>query len=180
MPSYTPPTSYTGTKNGDIIYGSAQNDYIFGADGGDKLYGGLGNDTLAGGEGNDYLDGGDGDDILQGSDTLNYYYGIPGLTVPEYDTLVGGAGRDTFVIGNNRGNLNMGPGYAVIADFISFVDRIQVKRSGVSAVTGITLKKQNMVGGGASDTLIYNGTDLIAVVQDNSSLQLNSSYFNFV
>ena len=35
MPSYTPPTSYTGTKNGDIIYGSAQNDYIFGA-GGDE------------------------------------------------------------------------------------------------------------------------------------------------
>jgi Ca2+-binding RTX toxin-like protein len=118
----------------------------------------------------------DGDDILQGSDTLNYYYGIPSLTVPEYDTLVGGAGRDTFVIGTNRGNLNMGPGYVVIADFTSFVDRIQVKRSGVS----ITLKKQNMVGGGASDTLIYNGTDLIAVVQDNSSLQLNSSYFNFV
>lgn len=118
----------------------------------------------------------DGDDIFPGSDTLNYYYGIPGLTVPEYDTLVGGAGRDTFVIGNNRGNLNMGPGYAVIADFTSFVDRIQVKESGVS----ITLKKQNMVGGGASDTLIYNGTDLIAVVQDNSSLQLNSSYFNFV
>ncbi|WP_241673935.1 hypothetical protein [Microcystis aeruginosa] len=113
---------------------------------------------------------------MQGSDTLNYYYGIPSLTVPEYDTLVGGAGRDTFVIGNNRGNLNMGPGYAVIADFTSFVDRIQVKRSGVS----ITLKKQNMVGGVASDTLIYNGTDLIAVVQDNSSLQLNSSYFNFV
>mgnify|MGYP006144551627 FL=1 len=176
MPSYTPPTSYTGTKNGDIIYGSAQNDYIFGADGGDKLYGGLGNDTLAGGEGNDYLAGGDGDDILQGSDTLNYYYGIPGLTVPEYDTLVGGAGRDTFVIGTNRGNLNMGHGYAVIADFTSFVDRIQVKQSGVS----ITLKKENMVGGGALDTLIYNGTDLIAVVQDNSSLQLNSSYFNFV
>lgn len=176
MPSYTPPTSYTGTKNGDIIYGSAQNDYIFGADGGDKLYGGLGNDTLAGGEGNDYLDGGDGDDILQGSDTLNYYYGIPGLTVPEYDTLVGGAGRDTFVIGTNRGNLNMGHGYAVIADFTSFVDRIQVKQSGVS----ITLKKENMLGGGALDTLIYNGTDLIAVVQDNSSLQLNSSYFNFV
>ena len=118
----------------------------------------------------------DGDDIFPGSDTLNYYYGIPSLTVPEYDTLVGGAGRDTFVIGTNRGNLNMGPGYAVIADFTSFVDRIQVKGSGVS----ITLKKQNMVGGGASDTLIYNGTDLIAVVQDNSSLQLNSSYFNFV
>jgi Ca2+-binding RTX toxin-like protein len=118
----------------------------------------------------------DGDDIFPGSDTLNYYYGIPSLTVPEYDTLVGGAGRDTFVIGTNRGNLNMGPGYVVIADFTSFVDRIQVKRSGVS----ITLKKQNMVGGGASDTLIYNGTDLIAVVQDNSSLQLNSSYFNFV
>jgi Ca2+-binding RTX toxin-like protein len=176
MPSYTPPTSYTGTKNGDIIYGSAQNDYIFGAGGGDRLYGGLGNDTLAGGEGNDYLAGGDGDDILQGSAILNYYYGIPGLTVPEYDTLVGGAGRDTFVIGTNGGNLNMGPGYAVIADFTSFVDRIQVKGSGVS----ITLKKQNMVGGGASDTLIYNGTDLIAVVQDNSSLQLNSSYFNFV
>jgi Ca2+-binding RTX toxin-like protein len=174
MSSYTPPTSYTGTKNGDIIYGAAQNDYIFGADGGDRLYGGLGNDTLAGGEGNDYLAGGDGDDILQGSDTLNYYYGIPGLTVPEYDTLVGGAGRDTFVIGTNRGNLNIGPGYVVIADFTSFVDRIQVRAS------SITLKKQNMVGGGASDTLIYNGTDLIAVVQDNSSLQLNSSYFNFV
>ncbi|MCZ8121739.1 MAG: hemolysin [Microcystis sp. LE18-22.4A] len=144
MPSYTPPTSYTGTKNGDIIYGSAQNDYIFGADGGDKLYGGLGNDTLAGGEGNDYLDGGDGDDILQGSDTLNYYYGIPSLTVPEYDTLVGGAGRDTFVIGTNRGNLNMGPGYVVIADFTSFVDRIQVKRRTKNEVEYLLLLKNKI------------------------------------
>ena len=108
---------------------------------------------------------------MQGSDTLNYYYGIPSLTVPEYDTLVGGAGRDTFVIGNNRGNLNMGPGYAVIADFTSFVDRIQVKRSGVS----ITLKKQNMVGGVASDTLIYNGTSWVPSSSSSSASFGNSS-----
>jgi len=86
----------------------------------------------------------DGDDIFPGSDTLNYYYGIPSLTVPEYDTLVGGAGRDTFVIGTNRGNLNMGPGYVVIADFTSFVDRIQVKRRTKNEVEYLLLLKNKI------------------------------------
>jgi Ca2+-binding RTX toxin-like protein len=174
MKQFTPPkTNYTGTKNSDIIYGSYLGDYIWGADGNDYLYGGNGNDSIYGGNGNDLLIGGDGDDILQGSSLLNYYIGIPGLTPPEYDTLTGGAGRDTFVVGTNIGNLNQGPGYVVITDFISFVDRIQIKNS------SIALKKQNMVGGGSLDTLIYNGSDLIAVVQDNSTLQFNSTYFNF-
>jgi Ca2+-binding RTX toxin-like protein len=166
--------NYNGTSNRDVIYGSSQNDYIFGANGNDYLYGGLGNDTIAGGQGNDYLSGGDGDDILKGSDIINYYTGIPGLSVPEFDTLIGGSGRDTFVIGTNQASLNIGPGHVVIDDFTSFVDRIQAKNR------FLTLRKQNMIGTGALDTLIYTGSDLIAIVKDNSTLQLNSTYFNFV
>ncbi len=159
--------SLYGWSGNDTLWGGSGNDYLSGGDGLDNLYGEWGNDTLWGGSGSDYLSGGDGNDRLTGSSsrTHNGY---------EYDTLVGGAGNDTFVLGESAGNYYQGSGYAVITDYNGAHDYIQVKSG------SIHLRRGNWAGGSALDTAIYQGSDLIGVVQDNTSVQLTSYYFTFV
>ncbi len=78
---------------GETIYGGAGNDIIYGYGGDDCLYGGSGNDFLYGGDGADQLFGGSGNDwLFTGS-----------LKDNEGDTLTGGEGFDTFVIGELEG-----------------------------------------------------------------------------
>ncbi|MEH1911183.1 MAG: hypothetical protein V7L05_05820 [Nostoc sp.] len=67
-------------EGNDILYGGSNPTYS----GNDSLYGGSGDDLLYGGAGNDRLDG----------------YSTSGT---EYDTLVGGDGSDTFVLGGSWG-----------------------------------------------------------------------------
>ena len=67
----------TGTANDDTLTANAL---------GSTLNGGAGNDILTGGNGNDVINGGDGDD------EINVTFGT--------DKLTGGAGDDTYVIGD--------------------------------------------------------------------------------
>ena len=156
-----------GGSGNDYLYGWSGNDTLWGGDGNDNLYGELGNDTLLGGSGNDYLSGGSGDDRLTGSTSLTF-------DSFEYDTLAGGAGWDTFVLGTSAGNYYRGGGYALITDYSGANDYIQIRNISLS------LRRENWAGGSALDTAIYQGTDLIGVIQDNISIQLTSYYFNFV
>ncbi len=75
-----------GTGN-DVIDGSSQ----MAANLALNLFGNAGNDTLTGGSGADKLDGGDGDDRL-----------VSNNNDAKQDTLVGGTGKDTFVLGRFR------------------------------------------------------------------------------
>lgn len=75
-----------GGPKGDRLYGEAGDDTIQGGDGNDSLYGGLGDDAIDGGLGGDLLDGGNGRDTLDGR---------PDGAV---NTLIGGAGADTFFV----------------------------------------------------------------------------------
>jgi Ca2+-binding RTX toxin-like protein len=97
-----------------LAYGRAGNDTLFGNDGSeDTLYGNRGSDTLLGNDGNDslfggygadYLNGGDGVDYLNGgpgNDYLNAFYTIPADIGIDSDTLEGGTGADTFVLGED-------------------------------------------------------------------------------
>ena len=59
-------------------------DVVHGGDGNDTILGGDGNDRLFGGKGNDSINGGEGDDLLGGILGTN--------------TLIGGGGRDTFLV----------------------------------------------------------------------------------
>jgi Ca2+-binding RTX toxin-like protein len=129
---------------------------IEGRGGNDAILGGMVNDTLKGGAGDDIIRGNNGDDILQGSDNSNSV---------EKDTLTGGLGADTFVLGtSNGGSFYLGDGFATILDFKWWEgDTIQVVGSTSDYRLDAT---QNFSGTSDLDTAIYRGNDLIAVVQD--------------
>lgn len=150
-----------GNTNNDILIGNAGNDYLNGWYGNDNLYGESGSDTLVGGSGNDYL---------AGSESTTYNSG-------EYDVLNGGTGSDTFALGQSWGNSYQGTGHAIIQDYNSAYDYIQLQGSASSFRLD---KSKNLVGGAGIDTAIYSGTDLLAIVQDTTDLQLTSYYFKFV
>lgn len=117
------------------------------------------NDDLKGTDGNDTLWTGLGNDILTGA-------GADG-GVGEIDQLIGGGGKDTFVLGNSSqifysdGNAST-PGltdYAIILDFNAKKDQIQLK--GSAADYTLKAPSQSL---GLSGTGIYSGTELIGVV----------------
>ncbi|MEO1296609.1 MAG: hypothetical protein AAFW75_12525 [Cyanobacteria bacterium J06636_16] len=118
----------------DQLFGNAGNDEIFGGFGFDQLSGGNGKDLLDGGFGFDFLDGGAGDDVLIGVG-FDEFGSTPGAF--EQDTLLGGAGKDTFVLGNSEhvfyddgdpsstGEFDL----ALILDFDAGQDTVQLKGS---------------------------------------------------
>jgi Ca2+-binding RTX toxin-like protein len=129
-----------------------------------SLYGGSGNDVLYGYGGNDFLSGGSGNDYLDGYGTTR---GI------EYDTLVGGAGSDTFALGDRTyGVFYQGQGYATIRDWDASADYIQVRGS----TSQYSLRTGNWAGSSARDMGIYYGNDLIGVVQDNTNVNFSRDF----
>jgi pimeloyl-ACP methyl ester carboxylesterase len=98
-----------GGKGNDTIYGEQDNDIIFGGDNQDIIWGGKGDDTINGGDGNDTLNGDDNNDVLiggAGSDLLNGGFGddvLYGGTDKDQDTLIGGLGNTTFLLGLDNG-----------------------------------------------------------------------------
>lgn len=116
-----------------VLEGTSEDDEIFGVDGDDIALGNGGDDSIFGGNDNDSLSGGDGNDFLTGADLgLNLGFG-------EIDSLTGGTGLDTFVLGDSE-NVYYDDGndsifssdlgttdYALIADFVDGEDTIQLK-----------------------------------------------------
>ncbi|NEO90072.1 MAG: calcium-binding protein [Moorea sp. SIO3G5] len=133
--------SLFGESGNDSLFGGSGNDSLSGGSGNDSLSGGSGNDSLSGDSGNDSLFGGLGNDSLSGGDGNDRIVGVdptsnnPGVN--EIDILTGGAGADTFVIGDQNNAYYVGQGlfgfndYAVITDFQSGTDKIQLK-SGIN------------------------------------------------
>ncbi|GAB4375681.1 MAG: hypothetical protein Kow00121_21720 [Elainellaceae cyanobacterium] len=168
--------SILGQQGNDTLKGWRGDDYIFGGDDHDKIYGEEGHDKLYGERGNDLLDGGSGNDILNG-------YGV-GYVSPEIDTLIGGAGNDTFVLGDSYWGVHYnepGDGYAVIQDFKWWEDKIQVK--GNASQYELQFKSVNGIGSSAQDTEIYfkgsSGLERIAIVQDTTNVIISAD-FTFV
>lgn len=171
-----------GQKGNDRVHGGVGNDRLQGNQGNDKLYGNEGNDDLKGGFGNDLVNGGSGRDRLLGAAAQA---GLPGRH--ERDVFIGGGHADTFVLGDSskvyyndaRANTLGLKGYAVLQDFSRAQgDKIQLHGQakdyrlgasprGVTAGKGLFLKTPGQ-------------DELIAVVQNNPNLNLQSSAFNFV
>jgi len=160
-------TVYGGPGN-DTMLGREGNDLMRGGSGIDAIWGGTGKDTLYGDDGDDYMHGGDGADRLfggRGNDRMvgglgdDRLLGVYSRNDVEIDELTGGGGKDTFVLGdyhsnyyNNGGNSD----YALIKDFSSIDEIILdqgVYTTGSSPISGV------------SGTAIYEGAELIAVVQ---------------
>lgn len=149
-----------GLEGNDVLVGGGNSDTLLGWSGNDKLWGGLGNDSLYGNTGNDQLWGGLGNDYLDG-------YGYD-PTIPEFDTLTGGAGADTFVLGTRNTSVGIayqGAGYATITDFNPAEgDKIQI----FGTISNYLLQPIS-IGDGTSTAIYYQG-DLIGVVQNVTTL----------
>ena len=200
-----------GGNGDDQLFGASDDDIVSGDIGNDVISGGLGNDTVVGGGddafGDDIVNGDEGDDLLlgeAGNDILNGGTGNDILigvnpNTPEFgefgkeelDTLTGGQGGDTFVLGSllqidNSNNIyyNDGDpstedqGYAVITDFeFSGVDKIELVDSLDSYSLGASPVDSS------SGTGIFFEQELIAIVDNASPSQLdlaNSNQFTFV
>ena len=165
-----------GNAGNDFLDGGKGRDLLNGGDGDDFLYGGKGKDLLNGGDGNDFLDGGrgrdtllgySGDDVLvggAGKDRLDGY----GFTGTEFDTLIGGNGFDTFVLGGFWGVSYLGDGYATITDWDFRRDWLEVTGNRYQYSLGF----DNFSGGSSLDTLVYFEEDLIAVVEDSTKVSI--------
>ncbi|MEG4838074.1 peptidoglycan DD-metalloendopeptidase family protein [Microcoleus sp. B9-D4] len=145
------------TPGDDIITGNSASNNLTGLGGNDKIYGQDGNDTLYGEAGNDYLNGGPGNDYLDGYASFNR---------ADFDTLEGGTGADTFVLGNTRqGMFYQGNGQATIADYNFRDDYIQLRGN----ASQYRLTRQ-----GNNDMLIQTtGGDTLALVKNVTDLSFN-------
>jgi Ca2+-binding RTX toxin-like protein len=173
-----------GASGFDFLSGGNGNDRIFGDSEDDFIFGDNNNDELTGGTNSDYLDGGNGNDKLIGVNTTL------GFGAFESDTLLGGAGRDTFVLGDTA-NIYYDDGnssttgefdYALIVDFDSSNDFIQLK-----GTPDLYRLDFFISGSGTQDVaIVYDpGTiakdETIGIVQNvSTSLSLSDSSFIFV
>ena len=153
-----------GAQGDDIISGGEGNDRIHGGKGKDKILGQEGNDIIFGGDGNDKLLGKEGDDTIHGGNGDDQIYGETGK-----DLLTGGSGNDVF-------QLKKATGHAVITDFSDGKDRIWfgIQSTGLRLVDTErkTTSNSNNASNLTNDTHIFDGDDLMAVVQNLHSSQL--------
>ena len=188
-----------GGLGNDNLQGNLGDDYIYGYDGQDTLGGGDGSDILDGGNGNDILDGGAGSDQLYGEDGDDRLVGESVTGAGSIDLFVGGAGRDTFVLGDQAGafyddNDSATSGvadYAILRDFNRLEDTIELHGTANDYVvasitenlipeyadtntTGIFLDTND---NGAYDT----ADELVAAVENLSpgGLLLDASYMQY-
>lgn len=168
-----------GGEERDAIFGGANNDILKGGAGEDNLLGGSGQDLLNGGIGFDRLSGDGGNDLLVGGADIDHLNGYGTLVnnQSQFDTLVGGAGADRFILGGSWGvsYVETGDGYAVIHDWKAVEDKIEF--SGSANQYSLEFKSVSGIGSNASDTEIYytnaNGArDRIAIVRDTNDVNI--------
>ena len=171
-------------ESNDIVYAGDGDDWIFTGPGDDYAYGYSGNDTIFGASGSDSLSGNDGNDLLIGAYVV---FDDPGKG--DIDTLTGGNGNDTFILGEGSrvfydSDFMSGLGtqdYALVTDFEPGLDTIQLHGSSSDYVIG---------GSGISDIsglgiyyLTGSNFELIGVLEDASSFDVSltdSSQFTYV
>lgn len=164
----------SGGSDNDSIKGQQGDDHLIGGHGDDTLRGAIGDDTITGGKGNDIIYGGkgidkiygrEGDDTIYGGDGNDYIHGEAGL-----DALTGGKGSDVF-------SIKEGAGHAVVTDFSDNDDRIWIGKN-LKDLRIIDAGRKNATpSSGAPDSSnnvhIFEGNDLMAVVQNLNSNQLS-------
>jgi serralysin len=174
-----------GLTGSDILRGLDNDDMLFGGDGSDQLFGGRGNDSLTGGRGSDQLFGEEGADILVGIDPVSAMAGVGTV-----DVLTGGTQADRFVLGDrNQVYYNDGSAstsglndYARITDFsASQGDVIQLKGTATNYRTVLTVIGTAWGQGIYLKSTTLGGRDeLIALVQNTTTLSLTSSAFSYI
>jgi Ca2+-binding RTX toxin-like protein len=174
--------------NDDFLDGGAGNDsldgdYVISRVGRDTILGGTGDDTLRGFGGSDVLEGGAGDDVLAGETDASGDF-----LANVVDTLTGGQGRDTFVLGDDVSSYVGIPyrasgttDYALITDFNPTEDIIQLATDGGRFFGSFTYTLGSSPTGLPLGVGIFTTQmELIAIVQGVTNLSLDESYFTFV
>ncbi|WP_297324304.1 hypothetical protein [Nitrosomonas sp.] len=178
-----------GEAGDDTISGGGGNDVANGGTGNDSLSGYLGSDTLIGSVGNDVLAGGAGNDTLTGVEPSAAGSGV-GFGAGEVDTLRGGLGSDTFVLGSTSrvyysdgDPLTSGDSdYARIKDFNASEDVIRLH--GSQALYSLDI--YTVSAGAFEAALIYDPgiaerAEIIGILQHvPSDLSLTSAAFSYV
>lgn len=166
-----------------LILGGMGDDILVSLDGNDTIDGQEGNDIISGGSGNDSLIGGLGDDTLTGGG-LGFKDGQIFVTADTsgIDTLTGGEGSDLFVLGGQPF-----PGFSSSSDSIVHYD--EAGNEDYALITDFNPSEDIiMLGGSRNDyslinltsrTELYFGDELIAIIEGNTELNLDSSYFQF-
>lgn len=150
----------SGGGGNDSLFGGQANDVIFGGEGNDLVSGDKGDDTISGDQGNDFVSGGEGNDLLQGAEFFNFGFG-------EIDTLVGGAGLDTFILDDPDFYVGSGNNdFALIADYNPTEDTISVSSLEDIVISDIDL------GFGVGAGIFNQSNDLIAFLQGISADEL--------
>ncbi|MEH2246969.1 calcium-binding protein [Nostoc sp.] len=175
----------TGNSLNNLLFGNGVNNTLNGRAGNDTIDGNLGDDILNGEDGNDSLQGGPGTDILNGGLGNDILIGVyPGSLVPpglgENDTLTGGAGADTFVLGDALNifyddNSSTSPGFgdfATITDFDSSQDQIQLKGTPQDYRLQVIGNNTRIFSQKPGET-----DEIIGVVQGKNNLKLSSDDF---
>ncbi|BDA73778.1 hypothetical protein CAL7716_079440 [Calothrix sp. PCC 7716] len=172
-----------GGDGDDIIRGGAGDDSGFESYPGDfeqiGLFGGAGNDAIFGEAGNDNLYGEAGNDSLDGVDANNNNSGTG-----ERDSLSGGTGSDRFILGNSayiyyddRNVSSIGNNdYATLTDFNPSEDKVQLQGSANNYRLEVSGSNTNLY----IDKAGSEPDELIAVFQNVTGLNLNSSAFEYV
>lgn len=162
-----------GQGGADDLYGESGNDTLNGGTGSDDLYGGSDNDVLNGGADDDYLYGSTGDDTLNGEGGSDFLDGF-GVGLTEYDTLTGGGDADIFVLGNTVEDYYLAPSYATITDFNRAEGDVVWVHGDINDYT-LTGSSTNY-GGSAPDTKLWRGSDLLAVFEDTTTVDLDIDF----
>jgi Ca2+-binding RTX toxin-like protein len=151
------------------------------------LSGDAGNDSLLSGTGNDSLTGGNGTDWLQGTSASSKGVG-------QFDTLTGGAGSDTFILGDsgfayyNSTETDTPVDYAVITDFENG-DLLQLKTIDLAEagngyiVLGVGGSKYQLYLDTDKSDAYNSGDNLIAEITSSVALttvNLKSTHGSFV
>lgn len=155
------PDSFVGIQ---LLNGGYSDDIILGSDASEKLKGKHGQDQLVGAQGNDTLLGHDGDDVLNGTNSQSRGYG-------ERDVMLGGEGRDRFILADEQGvfySQNGREEQAIIRNFVEGEDIIQLQGDPSSYQMHVT-KNQTL--------LSYEG-DRIASLRDVNITTFDS--FDFI
>jgi len=154
----------TGGHGDDVILGdggfvdNSGNAVLIGGNGNDSLSGGAGFDKLHGQGGNDHLDGGAGDDLLEGGtgdDTYLFDTDVPAGTDTLNEFPGSANGLDTLDFSSTTGvAVNVDLALTTLQDVsvIGIVKHLRLTLSSRSAI-------ENVIGGGANDTLLGNGLD---------------------
>lgn len=200
-----------GGEGNDFLGGGKGNDMLVGGNGDDTLVGAQGNDFLQGGKGADNMSGGGGNDTLVGADvftrdmnpqdfakirsggqavdsdsTNQFAFDNPGLTGTDTDTgagdtLDGGAGNDTLILGS--GDAGTGGGGA---DTFMLGDWINTNTPAkITDYDTATDKLVVMVSDANTDAAVsfsfVNGTDTSAgvnVLMDGNTIAVVSGKFD--